>query len=221
MATTTNNPGKYFKDLLPEGRKLIAEQIIKRQEVLNAGSSNALGDAKTFLYTSNGGGAAAMLAYIGTGSTAISIESQIFSLSCFGFGLLLYGLLIARLLQIFRKSMWSWSTDSIKCINSEITLQELDNRGNAEAKKTFWAYFLGYFSRALFIIGIYGAAFDIRKKNEKSPTESSITALASGGTSPAANKLKSNPTKKKSAGESSSERRAPLGSSSKTQKSQR
>ncbi len=112
-------------------------------------------DAMKYLFYVNAGGAAAVLAFIGTSSPAIGNLCSIkFSLILFAVGLILDGLLIAFQLHRAGSIFDQWRNDANAYYNQQKKYSELINADDDRSDRSKMAFVLGYFSLGAFILGL-------------------------------------------------------------------
>ena len=147
------------EDLSQELRELIDKQIDNRWGQLYDLSAKAADSAVKYLFTTNAGGAVAVLAYLGYGSNPES--SAKCALVCFFVGLLFVGILHAYNLHSDEGLFNHYRYLVNKYRKGELDWDGVVSADEKKSESSFSPYVLGYLSFAFFILGCIFGAFGI------------------------------------------------------------
>jgi len=116
-------------------------------------------EAMKYLFYVNAGGAATVLAFIGTSSEIKSLCLIKISLILFAIGLILDGILIAFQLRRSGSLFDQWRKDANSYYNQEKKYSEIINADDARSDRSKIAFGLGYCSFGVFILGLIFGGF--------------------------------------------------------------
>ncbi len=118
-------------------------------------------DAMRYLFYVNAGGAATVLAFMGTSSEITSLCLIKISLIFFAIGLILAGVLIAFLLYRAGFIFDQWRKEVNSYFKQEKKYSEIFNADDARSDRSKIAFIIGYCSFGAFILGLILGGFGL------------------------------------------------------------
>ena len=129
-----------YGDFQGKHKDFYDDQINERRIELNSSLNQAWQQVNKFLFLANGGGAAAMLAFIGT--TTDVIPNRGLALASFCVGLVFYAFYVAWSYHFTHHVTFSFIGDVNIFRVNQISHEELYQRENVRNAKDFWGKFL-------------------------------------------------------------------------------
>ncbi len=131
--------------------------IEERWEGLNRLTEEYSTQATRYLFFSNSGGAVAVLSYLGAVEGKPIIPNLKLALGCFTLGVILCLITILCLLHRFDNLLKNWSKGVQSFYSNESHYSDLIKGDNDKSSKIPIAWFTGYTSFLLFLIGIFSS----------------------------------------------------------------
>ena len=140
---------------IPESKQTLRQQEIAGHTEVMRGLLIASADhARKYLTLTNGGGAVALLAFMGNSAAVRAAASARLSLALFVFGLIAVGVLSAADHHMNRAGFLKWVQETGRFFHNEIDYEDLYAALNFASRHTGKASIVaGYFAFACFILG--------------------------------------------------------------------
>ena len=109
--------------------------------------------AVNFLILINGGGAVAVLSFLGASSAAREMVSPRWALLCFTLGVIATGILIANTVHLMTNLGLGWRNDADEYLKRKLKWEVLLENDKTRTGSNYVGFTLGYFAFGMFIAG--------------------------------------------------------------------
>jgi hypothetical protein len=135
--------------------------ISARWAQLNALTKDWSDQAIKYLLLTNGGGAVAVLSFMGGSDKVRAMAGPRIALGCFALGVICIGILVAKQLHRFEAIFKGYMKDSTRYLADQIEWDTLTTDDDARIQASFWDYAWGYVAFILFIGGCVAGAISL------------------------------------------------------------